>query len=206
MRASLEQRFWLRVRKQDGGCWIFNGRPDEYGQLGFERRTHLAHRLSYQMHVGDIPKGLYICHKCDVRGCVNPDHLYAGTHEDNKRDAVDRGRLRKKRGSCHNATPEDFREQIRAEYASGQVSQTYLAKKYGKTQGTISQIVRGYPRNVSDNGGKTRTGFFRRKMEPALYEEIRSAYLAGGVTQTELAARYNCTQTHISRIVTRHRS
>lgn len=198
---SLEEKFWRKVVKVPGGCWIFNDSPETYGQISHQKRTHLAHRLSYEMHKGEIPRGLYVCHNCDVRGCVNPGHLYAGTHEDNKRDAVNRGRLKGARGKCHNATPEKIRELIREEYAEGKLTQVELAEKYGKTQGTVSQIVRNYPRKTNSNGGKTRSGFFRRKMDPSVYLEIQAAYLSGSATQVQLAERYNCTQTHISRIV-----
>lgn len=51
-----------------------------------------AHRISWEIHRGNIPKGMYVLHKCDVPGCVNPDHLYLGTQSENMRDAYHRGR------------------------------------------------------------------------------------------------------------------
>lgn len=64
------------------GCWIFTGYTSKlwYGQIKVERRMMKAHRLSYELHVGDIPDGLEIDHKCKVRACCNPQHLEPVTH------------------------------------------------------------------------------------------------------------------------------
>src|SRR6185436_17866061 len=88
-----DQRFWRRVEKIDGGCWLWCGQrfPNRYAQmLTDERFNTTAHRFSYLLHGGEIPAGMFICHRCDVRNCVNPAHLYVGTHEDNNRDRVER--------------------------------------------------------------------------------------------------------------------
>lgn len=80
------------------GCWLWTGaRGDHgYGTIGDGPPwvTKLAHRVSYELHKGPIPKGLYVLHTCDVRECVNPDHLYAGTPLDNVRDCFARGRAK----------------------------------------------------------------------------------------------------------------
>ena len=79
------------------GCWLWIGFVNQttgYGQFTLDGRPRTAHSASYIIQVGPIPPGCEICHTCDVRPCVNVAHLYAGTHSDNMRDAVRRGRLR----------------------------------------------------------------------------------------------------------------
>lgn len=96
---SAVARFWKYVRKTDS-CWIWTGSKAsqyKYGQLTIVRNHWVyAHRMSYELHVGPIPDGYHICHKCDNPPCVNPDHLFAGTAKDNMQD-----RERKGRGNRH---------------------------------------------------------------------------------------------------------
>lgn len=75
-------------------CWIWTGNcPDgRYGHIKINQKIHLVHRLSYEVHVGPIPWGLWVLHKCDNPPCVNPDHLYAGTAKQNVMDKIDRCR------------------------------------------------------------------------------------------------------------------
>lgn len=74
------------------GCWLYCGPLNNQGYGTFGGRE-LAHRYSYELHKGKIPTGLHILHTCDVRSCVNPEHLYAGTEGHNRRDALIRDRL-----------------------------------------------------------------------------------------------------------------
>jgi hypothetical protein len=78
------------------GCWIWTRsvlRPESpYGRFYWKGRMLPAHRHSYELHVGPIPDGLWVLHKCDNRQCVNPDHLYVGTLLDNHSDMDARGR------------------------------------------------------------------------------------------------------------------
>ena len=85
----LEVRFWEKVRKTDE-CWEWTGtKVLGYGRIrrGEGRGTVPAHRVSYELHKGDIPEGLEIDHLCANHGCVNPDHLEAVTHVENMRRA-----------------------------------------------------------------------------------------------------------------------
>ena len=93
-----EERFWPKVQKTDG-CWLWLGAKtgNGYGSYrngGFGRnnKTIPSHRVSWMAHFGDIPEGLCVLHKCDVRGCVNPAHLFLGTKHDNAIDMCTKGR------------------------------------------------------------------------------------------------------------------
>ncbi|MGL4610162.1 MAG: HNH endonuclease [Trueperaceae bacterium] len=87
---TTEQRFWAKVdKKADTECWLWLGGTTVYGHgLFWNQKLIRAHRFSYELHLGDIPKGLELMHMCDVPGCVNPHHLTPGTHEDNMKDMV----------------------------------------------------------------------------------------------------------------------
>ena len=78
----------------ESGCWLWTGysRRDGYGYIAHNKRAIGAHRASWIIYRGDIPEGLHVCHTCDVRDCVNPDHLFLGTASDNMQDCVRKGR------------------------------------------------------------------------------------------------------------------
>ena len=77
----------------NSGCWIWSGAMDGkgYGVVFYEKKPHRAHRVLYSVLRGRIPSGLVLRHKCDVKSCVNPDHLIPGTQSENMQDAYDRG-------------------------------------------------------------------------------------------------------------------
>lgn len=92
---SVLRRFWAKVAVGGTDCWLWTGCIDAFGYgrmnaLGEDR----AHRVAYRLFVTDIPKGLHVLHKCDVRKCVNPTHLFLGTQADNNRDMFSKGRDR----------------------------------------------------------------------------------------------------------------
>jgi hypothetical protein len=88
-------RFWSWVEKiPDAGCWIWSGKmnPNGYGAMKISGKQYGSHRLAWMLVHGDIPAGMLVCHRCDVRLCCNPSHLFLGTGMDNMRDAVKKGR------------------------------------------------------------------------------------------------------------------
>jgi hypothetical protein len=96
MALSLAERFWSKVRKTPE-CWFWEGsiKPNGYGIIHSGRGKILhAHRVSWELHFGVLLPGFCVCHHCDVRPCVRPDHLFTGTHSDNMRDCVAKGRHR----------------------------------------------------------------------------------------------------------------
>ena len=78
----------------ESGCWLWTSKVcrNGYGRLKINGKYFGAHRVSYEAFVGEIPDGLVVMHKCDVRSCVNPNHLMIGTYKDNLEDARKKGR------------------------------------------------------------------------------------------------------------------
>lgn len=75
-------------------CWEWKKSKagNGYGVLSFYKRNYYVHRLSYRLFIGEIPNGLFVCHKCDNPACFNPDHLFLGTAKDNVNDMIKKGR------------------------------------------------------------------------------------------------------------------
>lgn len=95
---------WLRnlirersVQVSESGCLVWMGAMSKlgYGSVRIKGKGYSTHRLSYHAHRGEIPDGLHVLHSCDVRCCVNPNHLRVGTNADNQRDRLKRGRHHK---------------------------------------------------------------------------------------------------------------
>ena len=97
---NVKARFFDKFDKVDSGCWEWNATlRNGYGALKVEKKTCGAHRVSWMIHNGNIPSGVCICHRCDNPKCVNPAHLFMGTHSDNMKDAYEKGRIEMPEGS-----------------------------------------------------------------------------------------------------------
>ncbi len=93
MKKSLSERFWPFVEVTDG-CWIWTGSRGStgYGQVSVDSRPRKSHRVAYELFFGPIPAGMLVCHHCDNRLCVRPDHLFVTDHLGNMRDMREKGR------------------------------------------------------------------------------------------------------------------
>lgn len=125
------------------GCWLWTGnrKPNGYGRIQINNKSFAAHRLSYALHVRPIPDGLFICHKCDNPSCVNPDHLFIGTHTDNMRDRNEKGRSNMPKGTNHHLHKLTDSDVI--EIRNSGVSSRKLAGGYGVSYRTILHVKRG---------------------------------------------------------------
>jgi hypothetical protein len=143
---TLEACFWERVTKTES-CWIWKGAlVGGYGQLMVGHKRYKSNRLAWMLLRGPIPDGMLVCHDCpggDRKDCVNPDHLWLGTTQDNSRDAAEKGQV--VRGEAFwsaKLTPEQVRLARRAWMDGGNLPK--LAQEFGVCYHTLWQAARRY--------------------------------------------------------------
>lgn len=132
------------IPSDKNSCWIYTKgiSTGGYGNLKVGTKLRPAHRFSYELFKGAIPKGLIVCHKCDNPCCVNPEHLFVGTHKDNNDDKMSKGRGAYKVGSAHAMAKLSEQEviEIRTILANSNVSMPKLAIQYNVSYSTIQAI------------------------------------------------------------------
>jgi HNH endonuclease len=178
-KIPIEQRFWARVVKHEPGCWEWTGflNHDGYGLLSRGRTKVGAHRLSWEIHFGSIPDGMYVCHHCDNPQCARPDHLFLGTQRDNMRDCgrKRRNHIRAQDGEQNTSaalTNADARR-IREMYATSMLKASDIAAQVGVSRGVVASVVSG--RTYREAGGPvlaprdrlSRRGRRRIRLRPA---------------------------------------
>lgn len=132
------ERFESKLERiTETGCWIWIGASGfgGYGQLWLDMRVLGAHVASHRLFIGEVPLGFEVCHRCDVRCCVNPHHLFVGTRNDNMQDAAKKGRLGHRSAKLTDAQADE----IRASNERG----VDLAVRFGVSQNIISRLRKG---------------------------------------------------------------
>lgn len=145
-----------RFFKKTEGCWNWTGciRKNGYGKFGVgAHKVDFAHRVSYTLFKGPIPEGMCVLHSCDNRRCVNPNHLFLGTHQDNMDDMEKKGRKLRGTDMKHAVLTEDQVREIRRRYPKENGSA--LAREFGVSTGVPYMIyTRRRWKHVTDTLGE----------------------------------------------------
>lgn len=143
-------RFWAKVNRQEGGCWLWTAGTsrDGYGMfhvgrdLDGRQDVRYAHRTAYALMTGSVPAGLVVCHSCDTPRCVNPDHLFLGTQGDNVRDGARKQRYHVEHPGRW-VIPADLRQRlIQTALVSPRGTTTRLAREHGLSPQLLYMAVR----------------------------------------------------------------
>ena len=135
---TTKQRFYENVNLDM--MWVGRVDKDGYGKIFDGEKNIRAHRFSYQLHNGEIPKGMCVLHSCDKPGCVNPEHLHLGTNADNIREKVERGRCAKGEKSPKSKLKTKDVIKIRDKHKAGSTIAD-LAREYSVGRTCIGYIV-----------------------------------------------------------------
>lgn len=185
------------ITPDENGCWLWPGAidPKGYGVANFTGERWWAHRASYTHHHGDIPHGALVCHRCDVRRCVNPAHLFLGTAADNSADMVSKNRQRRgERAPGAKLTS----EQVRRILSDPRDLET-IAAEFGVSAPTVSEIKRRRTWRHVDPETPAPTNHGNARLTDDQVRAIRTDMRS----QKLIAADHNITQSVVSEIKAR---
>ena len=139
-RTIAERLEYYSIPEPNTGCLLWIGANDGrgYGHMTINKKTVKAYRVQWELVNGVIPKGVEVCHKCDTPACINPDHLFLGTHLQNMRDATSKGRMQHGRNGHAKLTGEKV-----ISILGDKRPVKIISNKYGISTGHIYAIKRG---------------------------------------------------------------
>lgn len=183
----LEERFSEKYSiNPETGCWDWQASRNllGYGVINAGRLdgNKPAHRVAYELFLGPIPEGRIICHHCDNPGCVNPEHLFVGTYQENMADMKRKGRAR--------VLSETQVKEVLSDLASGML-QTEVAAKFAVSRSTVQAVV--YAARNGDYGGVESAKNVKKyvRLSDKSIIEIVCLLHKGEASVLEIAERYN---------------
>jgi hypothetical protein len=144
--TNSSKTFENKFTKLESDCWEWNAalHEDGYGMFYCDNKNILAHRYSFELYNHSIPKGFCVCHRCDNPKCVNPDHLFLGTHKDNMQDMVSKGR-KALMTRDNNTETKIFTKDIKTiKELYGKEKVTNIAKMFNVSRQAIYRAVKKY--------------------------------------------------------------
>lgn len=185
--TTVLDRIMRRVTVDDNGCWNWQGskNPKGYGNIGIHGKVQLTHRVSYTVHVGDIPDGLQLDHLCRNTSCCNPEHLEPVTPTEHARRSIEATKDHCKHG--HPLSGDNLIVRIRAN---------------GQRHRVCRECKRLARRSAPHPVGAPIGYQPRRQVTPEMAEQIRCTYAAGGISQRAVAREFGVSVTLVNFIVT----
>jgi hypothetical protein len=153
-RLSLREKLLKNSIASESGCrlWVKPVDDQGYGHIGINGKIDRAHRASYREFVGEIPTGMFVCHRCDVRHCINPEHLFLGSNQENIADMVSKGRnALGERNHKAKLTEADVK-MVRHLYSAERKTYRAIGELYGVTEQAVYAIIRGKNWKHVDHG------------------------------------------------------
>lgn len=129
--CSIKCKLLSGIKKTENGCWLFKkSTSGSYSKIRWKKKWYSAHRCSYEVFKGEIPEGKWVCHRCDIPKCINPDHLFIGSASENRKDCIKKGRSNSNIGE----------NSVFAKFTDTQVEEMRALKKEGFTYERLSRI------------------------------------------------------------------